>query len=88
MRDEETLLSFPMDFPVKIMGAAVPEFRERVLEIVLRHAPDLDTEAVEERPSAKGRYLGLTVTVKAQSREQLDALYRELTACELVAVVL
>ena len=85
---DETLLSFPCDFPLKIMGAAIPEFRARVLEIVLRHAPDLDTATVVERPSTGGRYLSLTVVVNARSREQLDALYRELTACELITVVL
>lgn len=85
---DETLLRFPCDFPLKVMGAAIPEFRVRVLEIVQRHAPDLDPRTVTERPSAGGRYVSLTVTVNAQSREQLDVLYRELTACELVTVVL
>jgi putative lipoic acid-binding regulatory protein len=88
MHEEESLLQFPCEFPIKIMGAAVPEFRERVLEIVRRHAPEVDGSRVREAASREGRYLSITVTLRAESREQLDGLYRELTGCELVAVVL
>lgn len=86
--EQETLLEFPCDFPIKIMGAQIPEFRERVLAIVRTHAPDLDEAAITERPSSNGRYLALTCVIRAQSRDQLDAIYGELTACELVAMAL
>jgi len=83
-----TLLEFPCDFPIKIMGARVDEFAQAVVEVVLRHAPDFDARRVEMRPSRKGNYLALTCTIRAVSQSQLDALYRELTAHPLVKVVL
>jgi len=83
-----TLLEFPCDFPIKIMGARVDEFAQSVVEVVLRHAPDFDARLVEMRPSRKGNYLALTCTICAVSQPQLDALYRELTAHPLVKVVL
>jgi len=82
------LLEFPCDFPIKIMGAAAPGFAQAILEVVSRHAPDFAAATVEMRPSSKGRYLGLTCTIRATSRAQLDDLYRELSAHPLVKVVL
>jgi putative lipoic acid-binding regulatory protein len=88
MADEASLLEFPCDFPLKIMGRRQDGFAQAVLEVVLRHAPDFDAAGIEMRPSAKGNYLSLTCTVRARSREQLDALYRELSGHPLVSVVL
>lgn len=88
MEDDESLLEFPCEFPVKVMGRAQDGFAQAVLEVVLRHAPDFDAASMEMRPSAKGTYISLTCTITARSREQLDALYRELTAHPLVSVVL
>lgn len=88
MNPDESLLKFPCRFPIKVMGASVPEFREQVVAIARRHVPDLSDDSVSLRASAQGRYVSVTLTVNAQSREQLDGLYRELTACELVAMVL
>jgi len=84
----ETLLAFPTEFPIKVMGRRETDFAQGVAEIVLRHAPDFDPKTMEMRPSSKGKYLGLTVTIIAQSREQLDALYRELGAHPAVVMVL
>jgi len=58
------------------------------MEIVLRHAPDFDAKSMEMRASSKGGYLSLTCTIRATSKAQLDALYRELTAHPMVKVVL
>lgn len=85
---EDTLFRFPTDFPVKIMGRASDDFRSLVLGIVTRHFGPLEPACLEERPSANGRYLSLTCTVHAQSKAQLDALYRELTSCSQVLVAL
>jgi uncharacterized protein len=85
---EETLLKFPCDFPLKVMGRRSDDFRSIVLGIVQKHAGDIAPESIEERPSRDGTYLSLTCTFAAQSREQLDALYKELTSCERVLVVL
>ncbi len=85
---EESLLKFPCDFPIKVMGQRQDGFAQAMLEVVLRHAPDFDAAAMEMRPSAKGNYMSLTCTIRAVSREQLDALYSELSAHPLVKVVL
>jgi putative lipoic acid-binding regulatory protein len=84
----ETLLAFPCPFPVKVLGRRVPGFAQEVMEILLRHAPDFEPAGIEMRPSRAGRYLSLTCTVHATSRQQLDALYQELCDCPAVVMVL
>lgn len=84
----DTLLEFPCDFPIKIMGMHQDDFARSMVEIVLRHAPDFAAESVEMRASATGKYLSLTCTIRATSRAQLDNLYLELTSHPLVKVVL
>ena len=83
-----TLLEFPCEFPIKIMGARVDDFAQTVLGVVLRHAPDFDAATMQMRPSAKGNYLAITCTVNATSQAQLDALYREMSSHPMVKVVL
>jgi putative lipoic acid-binding regulatory protein len=85
---EATLLKFPTDFPIKVMGPATDEFRSLVLGILSRHFGTVPPEKIEERPSRGGRYLGITVTVVAQSKAQLDAAYGELTSCSQVLFAL
>lgn len=87
-RKETDRLTFPMAFPIKIMGEAREGFAQAMLEIVLRHAPDFDAASMEMRPSRAGRYLSLTCTIHATSRAQLDALYQALSAHPMVKVVL
>ena len=82
------LFEFPCEFPIKAMGAAEPGFDELVVQIVRRHAPDLAEGAVSTRLSRGGRYLAVTVTVTARSREQLDAIYRALSDHEKVLMAL
>lgn len=84
----ETLLEFPCAFPMKIVGRTEDGFAQAILEVVLRHAPDFDSSSMEMRASREGRYLSLTCTVNATSREQLDALYRELSSHPMVTMVL
>jgi putative lipoic acid-binding regulatory protein len=79
-------LAFPCDFPIKVMGRKQPGFAQAVTDIVRKHAPDFDPASVAMRPSRQGRYLSVTCVVRATSREQLDALYREL--CDHPAVVM
>lgn len=81
-----TALAFPCDFPIKVMGRKAPGFAQTVMDIVLRHAPDFEPSTIEMRPSRQGKYLSVTCVVRATSREQLDALYREL--CDHPAVVM
>ncbi len=85
---QTTLLEFPCDFPLKIMGANAADFAQTIAAIVAGHAPDFNPATMEMRPSKAGNYLALTCTVRAVSQAQLDALYRELTAHPMVKVVL
>lgn len=85
---QDTLLEFPCDFPLKIMGKADDHLAQAVLTIVTKHAPGFDGASMEMRASSGGNYVSLTCTVVATSKPQLDALYMELTAHPLVKVVL
>ena len=88
MAEQETLIEFPCDFPLKVMGATRAGFAQTVVEVVMKHAPDFDAAKVEMRPSKAGNYLSLTCTIHATSKPQLDALYRELTSHPWVKIVL
>lgn len=85
---KETLLDFPCRFPIKVMGKNAPGFETTVVALVQQHAPDFDPASVQVRLSKGDRYLSLTLTVLATSRAQLDAIYRDLTACEDVVMAL
>lgn len=85
---EKSLLEFPCEFPIKVMGHARDDFESLVATLVRQHAPDLGEAAIRSRPSKQGKYLAVTVTVNATSREQLDAIYYALTACEHVLMAL
>ena len=84
----QSLLTFPCAFPMKIVGRREDGFAQTVAEIVMRHATDFRPETMEMRSSKNGRYLSLTVTIDAKSREQLDGLYVELSKHPMVMMVL
>jgi putative lipoic acid-binding regulatory protein len=84
----ESLLTFPCVFPMKVMGRREDGFAQMVSETVLRHAPDFNPDTIEMRSSRNARYLSLTVVINAKSREQLDALYMELSKHPMVLMVL
>jgi uncharacterized protein len=84
----ESLIEYPSDFPIKIMGVMQDAFAQTMVELVTEHDPSFHAGRMEMRPSSKGTYLSLTVTVRATSREQLDNLYRALTSHPMVKVVL
>lgn len=85
---EQSLIEYPSDFPIKIMGPMHDDFERTIIDLVLRHDPSFHVGKLEKRPSAKGNYLGLTVTILAVNREQLDNLYRELSTHPMVKMVL
>ena len=85
---EQSLITYPSAFPIKVMGAQVEGFLEAVLAVTRQFDPGFDPATVEIRSSSGGRYLGITVTVTATSREQLDELYRTLSTHPMVKVVL
>lgn len=88
MAAEETLIEYPCDFPIKIMGKTAPGFAQAMVELVRRHAPDFEAASVEMRTSKQSKYLSVTCTVRATSREQLDKLYQELCDHPMVVMVL
>ena len=81
---QDSPLEFPCDFPIKAMGHASGDFDSLVVSLVRRHVPDLGEGAVKTRLSREGRFMSVTVTVRATSRQQLDSIYMELTAHERV----
>jgi hypothetical protein len=85
---EVSPIEYPVDFPIKVMGKNAPGFAQTVTAIVMRHAPDFDPQSVEMRPSRKNTYVSLTFVIRATSRQQLDALYTELSRHAMVAMVL
>lgn len=85
---EASPLTFPTEFPIKIMGRREPGFAQAMADLVRRHAPDFDPATLSMRPSSGGKYLSLTATIRATSREQLDALYRELSSHPMVSMAL
>jgi len=84
----DELFNFPCDFPIKIMGERVDEFTQTITQIVHEHAPDFDPTTIEIRTSKAGKYIGVTCTIRATSRKQLDQLYQALFDHPLVSVVL
>ncbi len=79
---------FPCDFPIKAIGRSSADFQATVVSIIRRHAPDLDERTVSSRVSGQGKYLSISATFTAHSREQLDALYVELSGHDQVLWVL
>jgi uncharacterized protein len=88
MNTQDSLIEYPSDFPLKIFGEAKPEFAQTIAEVVLAHAPDFDSATIEMRSSNNAKYISLTCTIRATSREQLDNLYRALTSHPMVKMVL
>jgi len=88
MPEEPSLIEYPLDFPIKVLGKNQPGFGDAVVAIVRHHAADFDPATVEMRSSKKNTYLSLTVTIRAVTREQLDALYQQLNDHPLVVMVL
>ncbi len=87
-QETETLLKFPCEFSIKAMGRAEPGFDLLVVEMVRNHVPDLHEGAVKSRPSKGGKWVSVTVTIQASSKDQLDAIYLDLTAHEKVVMAL
>lgn len=84
----ESLLHFPCEFVIKIFGATTDELQSQILSIIRRHIPDLDEDAIKSRLSKDNKYLALTITMPLDSREQLDAIYQDVSSNPLVLMVL
>lgn len=85
---KDSLIEYPSRFPIKVMGSNVDGFVHAVTHIAKQFDPAFDASTIELRDSKAGNYLGVTITITATSREQLDELYRTLSSHPLVKVVL
>jgi putative lipoic acid-binding regulatory protein len=85
---EQSLIEYPSSFPIKVMGKHVDGFAAAIVRVAQQFDPGFDLASVEQRPSKGGNYLGLTITITATSREQLDELYRTLSTHPMVKLVL
>jgi hypothetical protein len=85
---DESALEFPCAFPIKMMGRDTPEFRATARALVEKHVGEVANDAVKAAMSRNGRFVSVTVTITATSREQLDAIYQEVTAHEDVLMAL
>jgi len=88
MDPKESLIEYPSDFPIKVMGATHDAFADTIVDVIVAHDPTFHKGKIEVRPSTKGTYTGLTVIVRATSREQLDAIYSALSGHPMVKIVL
>ncbi len=85
---DRSLIEYPSLFPIKVMGAHVDGFADAIAALAQQHDPAFDPTTIELRPSKGGNYLGVTITINATSRAQLDALYLALTGHPMVKIVL
>ncbi|PPD53311.1 MAG: hypothetical protein CTY10_08560 [Methylotenera sp.] len=86
--NEETLIEFPCDFPIKVMGETHQHFTQEVVKTIRNLIPDFEESGIEMRGSSGGKYISLTCTVHVTSKPQLDDIYRALTSHPMVKVVL
>ncbi|MEJ0036634.1 MAG: DUF493 domain-containing protein [Gammaproteobacteria bacterium] len=84
----EELLRFPTDYPIKVVGRPSAEFRARIHAVVLKHVPNVETDRITERLSENGNFLSISYMIVAESREQVVALAKDLTAAEGVLMVI
>ena len=85
---DESVMQFPCSFPIKMMGRDTPAFRQTVRELVEKHTGPLDDKAIQSSSSRNGRFVSVTITVSAESQEQLDNIYRDATAHDDVLMAL
>jgi putative lipoic acid-binding regulatory protein len=88
MTEHKNPQHFPSEFPIKVMGRQNGDVRASSQAIIEKHAGPLSEAHIKTRTSADGNFLALTYTITAKSREQLDDIYRELTACKSVLMAL
>lgn len=82
--EEESLIKFPCEFPVKVMGAAIPEFHTAITKIASTHDSKFNPDQITQNVSKTGKYVSLTLNIHAKDKPQLDAIYKDFTEHELV----
>jgi uncharacterized protein len=86
--EQETLIEFPCEFPIKVMGETHPDFTDEVIRTIRVVEPGFSAERIDIRGSSNGKYISLTCFVFVVSKPQLDDIYRALTSHHMVKVVL
>ncbi len=86
--DQETLIEFPCDFPIKVMGETHIDFTQEIIKVIQAHEPTFDARKIDIRASTGGKYISLTCTCYVESKPQLDHIYRSLTGHPMVKIVL
>jgi uncharacterized protein len=87
-KPDETLIEFPCDFPIKVMGETHVDFTDEIIKTIQKQLPNFDASNIEMRGSSGGKYISLTCTVHVTSKPQLDDIYRALTSHPMVKVTL
>ncbi len=85
---EQSLIKYPSLFPIKVLGAKVEGFEAAIVHVARQFDPTFDPATIAKKDSSGGNYLGLTITITATSREQLDELYRTLSTHPMVKWVM
>jgi putative lipoic acid-binding regulatory protein len=85
---QETLLTFPCEFTIKVFGTTSGTFQAEVLAIIHQQVEAFSEESIVSRPSENGKYIALSITIQAESKKQLDDIYRALSACPSVIMAL
>ncbi|STX42399.1 MULTISPECIES: YbeD family protein [Legionella] len=88
MNDKKSMIEFPCDFPLKIVGKKTANFATDIIEIIHKHFPETPDKAIRHQESQHGNYLAITAVVHAQDQVTLDALYRDLTKHPDIKMVL
>ena len=86
--EPESLLKFPTDYPIKVVGRPSPEFRAHIHAVVLKHAPNIEPDRITERLSENGNFLSISYMIRAESREQVTALATDLATADGVIMVI
>jgi|TARA_B110000503_G_C6895995_1_gene308764 putative lipoic acid-binding regulatory protein len=86
--DSAPLIEFPCDYPIKVLGSAVPELHQHVLQVMDTHAPGFDRSKIAIRDSSKGKWQAITVIIKATGKPQLEEIFADLKTSSRVKMVL
>lgn len=85
---DRPVITYPCDYPIKVVGDVRPNFHEEVFDVVLRHDPSMTTERVSQKTSRKGNFVSISFMLVAHSQEQIEALFADLKEIESIRLVL
>jgi len=88
MDQEAPKIEFPCDYPIKVVGRAAPDYKQFVIDVIQKHAADLDPDKVELQPSRNGNFYSVRFTINATGVDQLEAIFEELKASGRVTMVI